>query len=86
MINKTNELQTFAIDSDLICVTETWLKPKILSVNDFAIYRQDRLGIESLGVFYVQCETPYRVVEEKISKLELKFLLVNLNLRTGRKF
>ncbi len=29
VINKTNELQTFAIDSDL-CITETWLKPKNL--------------------------------------------------------
>jgi hypothetical protein len=47
----------------------------------------DRIDlIESVGVFYVQCETPYQVVEEKISKLELKCLLVNLDLRTGRKF
>jgi hypothetical protein len=47
LINKTNELQTLAIDIDLLAITETWLKPdnlnsEILSSNNFNIYRRDR--------------------------------------------
>ena len=55
LINKTNELQTLAIDIDLLAITETWLKPdnldsEILSSNDFNIYRRDRTNRTGGGV------------------------------------
>ena len=56
LINKTNELQTLAIDIDLLAITETWLKPdnlnsEILSSNNFNIYRRVGL-IKPVEVFY----------------------------------
>ena len=55
LINKTNELQTLAIDIDLLAITETWLKPEnldseILPGNDFNIHRRDRTGRIGGGV------------------------------------
>ena len=55
MINKTNELQTLAIDIDLLAITETWLKPEnldseILPGNDFNIHRRDRTDRTGGGV------------------------------------
>ena len=55
LINKTNELQTLALDIDLLAKTETWLKPdnldsEILSSNDFNIYRRDRTDRTGGGV------------------------------------
>jgi endonuclease/exonuclease/phosphatase family metal-dependent hydrolase len=55
LINKTNELQTLAIDIDLLAITETWLKPEnldseILPGNDFNIHRRDRTDRTGGGV------------------------------------
>jgi hypothetical protein len=56
LINKTNQLQTLAIDIDLLAMTEIWLKPenlldsKILPGNDFNIHRQDRTNRTGGGV------------------------------------
>ena len=55
LVHKTDELQTLAVDVDLIAVTETWLRPdildcEILPTNDFSIYRRDRVSRVGGGV------------------------------------
>ena len=47
VFNKIDELQALAVDVDIVAVTETWLKPTILSSeilpsSDFTIHRRDR--------------------------------------------
>lgn len=55
IVNKTKEFQTLAVDTDLILVTETWLKPNVLDCellpgSTFTIYRRDRIGQVGGGV------------------------------------
>ena len=65
LINKTNELQTLAIDIDLLAITEIWLKPdnldsEILSSNDFNICRRDRTNRTGGGVLLAVRENTKR--------------------------
>ena len=52
LINKTNELQTLAIEFDLLAVTETWLKPENLDseILPYNIHRKDRSDRTGGGV------------------------------------
>ena len=84
MINKTNELQTTAIDIDILAVTETWLKPENLDSeihpgNDFIIYRQGRINRIGGGVLLA--------VRENILSLRRKDLESNeMLVSNGAKF
>lgn len=77
LVNKMDELQTLAVDTDLIAVTETWLKPDILdcellSTIDFSIYRCDRVFRRGGGVMLAIRKSIYKPYGEEIWSLMLK--------------
>ena len=84
---KMNEIESFLMHDlgiDVICLSETWLKPHIPDVSakieGYEIERKDRIGIGSGGVgMYISDSIPYkRKKQYEINDLELLWVEVEL--------
>jgi hypothetical protein len=87
---KINEIETILINTlsnDIICISETWLKPQILDsdvdIEGFKIHRKDRLDTISGGVgMYVNDFIPNKRVKEfELPGLEVMWVEIILGLK-----
>ena len=83
-INEIESLIMHDLEMDLVCLSETWLKPHIIDsdvkIEGYDIERKDRIGVGSGGVgMYITNSLPYtRRKQYEIEGLELLWVEIEL--------